>query len=169
MFSLSIVQDATRHALKSGALQPIDTNTTLLDDDGVRFIVTADGREVFARETIETRWQPQGVDLTEFAGRRVRLTLLTDALRNTSYDWALWGNPRVLVFRNAGLQKSGTNQSGRASATIPAGALAVKTDRAFKLRIVPDSGEPPIELSHPGPLRLQRPGDRRGLLLVGGL
>src|SRR5437870_11841869 len=41
-------------------------------EDGVRFIVTADGREVFARETIETRWQPQGVDLTEFAARRVR-------------------------------------------------------------------------------------------------
>src|SRR5206468_2762524 len=79
-------------------------------------------------------------------------TLLTDALRNTSYDWALWGNPRVLVFRNADLQESGTNQSRRATATIPAGALAVKTAQAFKLRIVPDSGEPPIELSHAGPL-----------------
>ena len=41
VFSLSIVQDATRRALASGALQPIDTDTTLLDDDGVRFVVRA--------------------------------------------------------------------------------------------------------------------------------
>jgi ATP adenylyltransferase len=39
VFSLSTVQDATRRALTSGALQPIETETTLLDDDGVRFIV----------------------------------------------------------------------------------------------------------------------------------
>jgi sulfate adenylyltransferase (ADP) / ATP adenylyltransferase len=41
VFSRSIVQDATRRALASGALQPIETATTLLDDDGVRFIVRA--------------------------------------------------------------------------------------------------------------------------------
>jgi ATP adenylyltransferase len=41
VFSLSIVQDATRCALASGALQPIETETTLLDDDGVRFVVRA--------------------------------------------------------------------------------------------------------------------------------
>jgi ATP adenylyltransferase len=41
VFSLSIVQDATRRALASGALQAIDTDTILLDDAGVRFIVRA--------------------------------------------------------------------------------------------------------------------------------
>jgi ATP adenylyltransferase len=41
VFSLSIVQDATRRALASGSLQPIETGTLLLDDDGVRFIVRA--------------------------------------------------------------------------------------------------------------------------------
>jgi sulfate adenylyltransferase (ADP) / ATP adenylyltransferase len=41
VFSLSIVQDATRRALASGALRPIDTDTTLLDDAGVRFVVRA--------------------------------------------------------------------------------------------------------------------------------
>ena len=39
MFSLSIVQDATRRALADGALQPIETQTILLDSDGVRFVV----------------------------------------------------------------------------------------------------------------------------------
>ena len=41
MFSLSVVKDATRRALANGALQPIETQTTLLDDDGVRFVVRA--------------------------------------------------------------------------------------------------------------------------------
>src|SRR5207245_2483024 len=41
VFSLSIVQDVIRRAVATGALQPIETETTLLDDDGVRFIVRA--------------------------------------------------------------------------------------------------------------------------------
>lgn len=39
MFSLSIVQDAMRRALADGALQPIETQTILLDSDGVRFVL----------------------------------------------------------------------------------------------------------------------------------
>jgi ATP adenylyltransferase len=41
VFSLSVVQDTTRCAMATGALQPIETQTTLLDDGGVRFVVRA--------------------------------------------------------------------------------------------------------------------------------
>src|SRR5512147_666107 len=41
VFSLSLVEQATRRALASGALQPIETETILLEDGGVRFIVRA--------------------------------------------------------------------------------------------------------------------------------
>jgi len=41
MFSISHVQDATRRAMATGALQPIETQTTVLDDAGVRFVVRA--------------------------------------------------------------------------------------------------------------------------------
>lgn len=41
MFSLPLVQQATRRALANGALQPIETQTLLLDSEGVRFIVRA--------------------------------------------------------------------------------------------------------------------------------
>jgi ATP adenylyltransferase len=41
MLFVSHVQDATRRALTTGALQPIETQTTLLDDGGVRFAVRA--------------------------------------------------------------------------------------------------------------------------------
>ena len=39
VFSLSIVRNAMRRALADGALQPIDTQTILLDSDGVRFVL----------------------------------------------------------------------------------------------------------------------------------
>jgi ATP adenylyltransferase len=41
MISLPLVQDMTRRALASGALQPIEASTTLVDDAGVRFILRA--------------------------------------------------------------------------------------------------------------------------------
>ena len=41
VFSLSIIQGATRRALADGTLQPIETRTLLLDSDGVRFVVRA--------------------------------------------------------------------------------------------------------------------------------
>ena len=39
MFSQSIVQNAMRRALSDGTLQPIETQTILLDSDGVRFVL----------------------------------------------------------------------------------------------------------------------------------
>lgn len=41
MSFVSQVQDATRRALAAGALQPIETQSTMLDDGGVRFVVRA--------------------------------------------------------------------------------------------------------------------------------
>jgi ATP adenylyltransferase len=41
MSFVSQVQDATRRALAAGALQPIETQPTILDDGGVRFVVRA--------------------------------------------------------------------------------------------------------------------------------
>lgn len=41
MVSRSVVQKATQRALANGALQPIETQTILLDSDGVRFVVRA--------------------------------------------------------------------------------------------------------------------------------
>jgi ATP adenylyltransferase len=41
MFSLPLVQSAIRRALATGALQPVETRTTLLEEAGVRFVVRA--------------------------------------------------------------------------------------------------------------------------------
>jgi len=66
--------------------------------DGVRFQVAVDGEVLFTEEAKQNRWRDAAVDLTAHAGRRIRLSLLTHAIGNTSYDWAVWGNPRVILF-----------------------------------------------------------------------
>lgn len=63
MFSLSIVQSAMRRALADGALQPIETQTILLDSDGVRFVlrtVSSLARKHQARHVAAVREDPLG-------------------------------------------------------------------------------------------------------------
>ena len=92
-------------------LPPVQTNETLtfafdvaLSDgidlkqgDGVRFSVRVDGEAVFARDWQQCAWQSFAVDLGRWAGKKVKLSLRTDCRQNSAYDWALWGNPRVLL------------------------------------------------------------------------
>ncbi len=49
----------------------------------------------------ERGWNEVRVDLRPFAGQTVELTLLTDFAVETSYDWAGWGTPIVVVDRSA--------------------------------------------------------------------
>ena len=49
----------------------------------------------------ERQWNEVRVDLRPFAGQTVELTLLTDFAVETSYDWAGWGTPIVVIDRSA--------------------------------------------------------------------
>ena len=64
--------------------------------DGVRFSVEVDGQTVFEESRRETQWKPHMLDLARFAGRTVNLALITDEIGNSSYDWAVWGSPRII-------------------------------------------------------------------------
>ena len=64
--------------------------------DGVRYAVEVEGERLFQTVHAETRWQPYALDLTPYAGRRVRVVLLTHPNGTSNYDWALWGEPRLL-------------------------------------------------------------------------
>ncbi|MGV3772640.1 MAG: hypothetical protein ACO1QB_07045, partial [Verrucomicrobiales bacterium] len=88
-------------------------------EDGVGFSIQIDGKSIFQAKTRETRWHPFAVDLTEFAGKTVDLLLLTDALQNTAYDWALWGQPRILHF-----PAPATNVSGKLPIPFSVGTVA---------------------------------------------
>jgi hypothetical protein len=77
------------------------------EGDGVRFVVAVrpeGGDETTAFEAIvqprgrgeQRRWLDVAVDLSPWAGRRVRLTLRTDPRQDTSYDWSGWAEPVVV-------------------------------------------------------------------------
>ena len=85
--------------------------------DGVRFVVEAQvehqsvsgaspsvllDRRVNPRARTEERgWNDVTVDLADYAGKRVVLSLRTDPVEDLNYDWAGWGNPVVVVRRSA--------------------------------------------------------------------
>ncbi len=116
-------------------------------DDGVRFTVEVDGKKVFTRETRETRWQSHALDLTPLAGRRVPLALLTDPITNSSYDWAVWGSPRVLRFRGTGGVKA--DSPGKISSQLSSGVFAVKPAAEVKVRLKPAGGGSAVEWTAP--------------------
>jgi len=64
--------------------------------DGVCFIIKINDKEVFSKKYRKQKWCEQKIDLKDFAGQKVDITFMTDALKNSDYDWALWGKPRIV-------------------------------------------------------------------------
>jgi hypothetical protein len=78
--------------------------------DGVRFVATVlpldapGGSQTTVVDTTlhprgrgeQRRWVDVMADLRPWAGRRIRLTLSTDARQDPAYDWAGWGEPVVV-------------------------------------------------------------------------
>jgi hypothetical protein len=77
--------------------------------DGVTFNVSvadnarvAEAYSLFVnpRDRLDHRaWIPVDVDLSKYAGRSVRLILETTPgpAGNPSFDWAMWGHPRIVA------------------------------------------------------------------------
>lgn len=64
---------------------------------GVGFRVEVNGHVVFARDIKPpTGWIPVVVDLSPYRGQEIVLSLVTDALDGYHFDWALWGDPRIV-------------------------------------------------------------------------
>lgn len=79
-----------------------DWNATPNTPNGVRFSVFIEGECVFEEEVAESGWKPRCVDLTPWAGRSISIELHTNAIAgNSSYDWALWGDPLILDLWSA--------------------------------------------------------------------
>jgi hypothetical protein len=75
--------------------------------DGVVFRVLVNADKVFEQLWDRDEWCFSAVDLSRHAGRTIRLTLVCDRNKNSSADWALWGDPRILVIRRA-TRRAGT-------------------------------------------------------------
>jgi len=64
---------------------------------GVGFRVEANGKVLFSQDLKPgSGWIPVRVDLSAYAGREVMLTLVTDALGEFNFDWAVWAEPAIV-------------------------------------------------------------------------
>ncbi|MBN1902891.1 hypothetical protein JW926_16325, partial [Candidatus Sumerlaeota bacterium] len=73
-----------------------DTAFTHESDDGVRFSVLLDGRELWFHKQKKIEPAPHKINLTNWAGKKVALTLRVDPLQNSKYDWSVWVWPRIV-------------------------------------------------------------------------
>ena len=66
--------------------------------DGVTFIVSVDGQEVFREHWLRGKWGRREVDLAPYRGRSVIVRLATGPgpANKVDWDWAVWGQPRVV-------------------------------------------------------------------------
>ena len=62
---------------------------------GAIFVIRADGKPLYSWFSSTPSWSPIAVDLSDFAGRDVWLSLETDSAGDPFYDWALWGDPVI--------------------------------------------------------------------------
>ena len=65
--------------------------------DGVTFVVSIQGTEIFRRLYNAQRWEHVRLDLTPYRNQRVTLRFSTTPgpVGNGAWDWAMWGEPKV--------------------------------------------------------------------------
>ena len=81
--------------------------------DGVQFAIEISDERRFEGISEICRWDEHFIDLSDSAGSTVQVTFLTNCngAGNTEYDWALWGNPRILkLTRTALLLEKGEDE-----------------------------------------------------------
>ena len=88
-----------------GLRDGIDFELPHTKPDGVLFAVEISDERRFEGVSEACRWDECLIDLSDFAGSTVQVTFLTscNGAGNTNYDWALWGNPRVLKLMRTSL------------------------------------------------------------------
>ena len=81
-----------------GLRDGVDFELSHTKPDGVRFAIEISDERRFEGVSEACRWDEHLIDLSDFAGNTVQVAFLTNCngAGNTDYDWALWGNPRVL-------------------------------------------------------------------------
>lgn len=66
--------------------------------DGVRFTIEISGEQRFEGFSNACRWEEHALNVTKESGSTIQVVFLTNCngAGNTNYDWAVWGNPRLL-------------------------------------------------------------------------
>ncbi len=97
--------------------------------DGVRFAVEISDERRFEGVSEACRWDEHLIDLSDFADSTVQVAFLTNCngAGNTNYDWALWGNPRVLKLTRTSLLLAKKEEEPRLRRGLALGLLDGET------------------------------------------
>ena len=68
----------------------------LSDENQVAFRVRVNGRLLWTHLKNESNWEDFLIDLPTLAGQTAVIQLITDALGNSRWNWAVWGEPQVI-------------------------------------------------------------------------
>ena len=96
-----------------GLRDGVDFENPLTKPDGVRFAIGISGEQRFEGFSNACRWDEHVLNLTNESGRTIQVAFLTNCngAGNTNYDWAVWGNPRLLkLTRTPLLPESGGSE-----------------------------------------------------------
>ena len=79
------------------------------NSDGVTFIVSVQGDEIFRQHHTEQKWEHIRLDLTAYQSEDIKLRFTTNPgpEENTGWDWAVWGEPKIVSEPSNELTKVG--------------------------------------------------------------
>jgi predicted RNA-binding protein with PUA-like domain len=131
--------------------------------DGVLFEITVDREPIFSRyidpkhNAQDRKWHDFEIDLAPYAGQTVEISLLTapDNRRgtDTSFDWAGWSDPRIVVGRDPRIAYDFIDNLGKASsvyANVDVGSSLLARNRRRVLIQHPVAEGHPAELAYGG-------------------
>ena len=97
--------------------------------DGVQFAIEISNQRRFEGVSEACQWEEHLIDLSDFAGSTVQVAFLTNCngAGNTNYDWALWGNPRVLKLTRTSLLLEKGEDAPKLRRGLALGLLAGET------------------------------------------
>lgn len=99
--------------------------------NGVRFAVHINGERVFEEELARSEWRPRAIDLAPWVGKSLDIEFRTNAIDgNSSYDWALFGRPMIVMLRPKNLDDFNDTENGLALQKVQC-----QTDAHFVLRM----------------------------------
>ena len=77
--------------------------------DGVTFIVSVQDDEIFRQHYNQQKWQPVTLNLSPYRGKIVKLRFTTTPgpNSNASWDWAVWGEPKIISAPDNSLTQVG--------------------------------------------------------------
>ena len=141
-----------------GLRDGVDFDYLLTKPDGVRFAIEISREQRFEDFSIACQWEEHVLNLSKYAGRQIQVAFLTDCngVGNTNYDWAVWGNPRLLKLSRASSLTEQSQVEPEIIRGIALGSSGGESPKLFASEFVLDAYTPISEIANVASQRMQR-------------